>query len=57
MVAVILIISGTYFLLGAFTLQTCNFWSSFLFKFIPFVFGVTNIAVGLDLLNIIKILK
>ena len=47
------IISGIYFIVFAFIINTKGFVSTFLFKIIPFLFGFISLLVGLKLINFI----
>lgn len=51
-----LIIIGLYLLLLSLASNTENFLSAIVFKFIPFISGVINIILGLELLEITNIL-
>lgn len=47
------IVAGAYLLFVSFILNTKNFMSSLLFKFVPFVLGASSVFAGFKLLGIL----
>jgi uncharacterized membrane protein HdeD (DUF308 family) len=50
-----ILVCGIYQIGGAFIMKTKDFWSSLLFKFIPFVFGVACVLYFLATKNVVVI--
>lgn len=51
--AIITLVAGLYFVILSFVLNTKNFKSAFVFKVLPFIFGVGCIYVSLCLFDVI----
>lgn len=50
----ILLISGLYSILMSFVLNTKNWKSALMFKFIPFIFGMVQLIIGLQLTGFLE---